>query len=275
MKYFVDFEATQFSNEIISIGCIREDGETFYSLIAPVEGKITPFITNLTGITKEMVDEAMNPDTVFETFHDWVFADERSEAPDFFCWGSSDVDFLRATFKRTKSLKARMMIGYMAGSLRDYAVKWTKRTKIVCALVKAYNCIDPEYVQTHNALDDAVMLAKVYNATERLDGAHTIFSSLKELKQAKGVSTPVIKWTDSGLPAGTVCIIDQKKQVVNHFADYREAAKWVLDNKIDEKCREQANLDKIANKVKTSCNNQSKLYFGLRWARIPVPKTEE
>lgn len=31
MKYFIDFEATQFSQEIISIGCIREDGQTFSS----------------------------------------------------------------------------------------------------------------------------------------------------------------------------------------------------------------------------------------------------
>lgn len=29
MKYFIDFEATQFSQEIISVGCIREDGQTF------------------------------------------------------------------------------------------------------------------------------------------------------------------------------------------------------------------------------------------------------
>lgn len=37
MKYFIDFEATQFSREIISIGCIREDGQTFYALVAPKE----------------------------------------------------------------------------------------------------------------------------------------------------------------------------------------------------------------------------------------------
>ena len=33
MKYFIDFEATQFSQEIISIVCYREDGEMFYSLV--------------------------------------------------------------------------------------------------------------------------------------------------------------------------------------------------------------------------------------------------
>ena len=39
MNYFIDFEATQFSNDIISIGCIDENGEEFYSLINPGEGK--------------------------------------------------------------------------------------------------------------------------------------------------------------------------------------------------------------------------------------------
>lgn len=51
MNYFIDFEATQFSGEIISVGCVREDGETFYVLVQPQKGKLTPFITNLTGIT--------------------------------------------------------------------------------------------------------------------------------------------------------------------------------------------------------------------------------
>lgn len=68
MKYFIDFEATQFSMEIISVGCVREDGQTFYALVAPKEGKITPFITNLTGITAEMVKTAMTPDSVFRSF---------------------------------------------------------------------------------------------------------------------------------------------------------------------------------------------------------------
>ena len=98
MKYFIDFEATQFSEEVISVGCIREDGETFYSLVSPVEGKITPFITNLTGITAEMLQNAMSPDHVFDQFYDWAFNGD--DTPDFFVWGSNDVDFLRHTFVR-------------------------------------------------------------------------------------------------------------------------------------------------------------------------------
>ena len=35
MKYFLDFEATQFSHRIISIGAVCENGHSFYSLVKP------------------------------------------------------------------------------------------------------------------------------------------------------------------------------------------------------------------------------------------------
>ena len=66
MNYFIDFEATQFSNDIISIGCIDENGEEFYSLINPGEGKLTSFITELTGITDEMLNKADSLDIILK-----------------------------------------------------------------------------------------------------------------------------------------------------------------------------------------------------------------
>ena len=56
MKYFIDFEATQFSGDIISVGCVDETGRRFYSLVKPHKlGLMTGFITDLTGITDEQV----------------------------------------------------------------------------------------------------------------------------------------------------------------------------------------------------------------------------
>ena len=43
MKYFIDFEATQFTGVIISVGCINENGDEFYSLVKP-DKPITKFI---------------------------------------------------------------------------------------------------------------------------------------------------------------------------------------------------------------------------------------
>ena len=67
MKYFIDFEATQFTNEIIEIGCINEYGDVFHSYIK-AKKKLTSFITNLTGITQDIINEAPSTDEVFENF---------------------------------------------------------------------------------------------------------------------------------------------------------------------------------------------------------------
>lgn len=128
MKYFIDFEATQFSQEIISVGCIREDGQTFYALVAPKKGKITPFITNLTGITAEMIDSAMSADAVFSEFYDWLF-ENLDDAPEFLVWGNSDGDFIRHTSRHATALKAKMALGYICGNYRDYAKMCKKELK--------------------------------------------------------------------------------------------------------------------------------------------------
>ena len=76
MKYFIDFEAMQFSNYIISVGCVREDGKEFYSLVHTPENtkkNVSKFITDLTGITTEMVSDAPSPEEVFNKFFDFCF----------------------------------------------------------------------------------------------------------------------------------------------------------------------------------------------------------
>ena len=266
MKYFIDFEATQFSEEIISIGCIREDGETFYSLVAPVDGKITPFITNLTGITAEMLKTAMSPDHVFEMFYDWAFIAD--DTPDFFVWGNSDVDFLRHTFKRTTSRKARMAIGYMCGSATDYAKKFCKTIKAdSCALIKAFNTlVDEEASQTHNALDDAVMLFQVYDIATNIP-----VSELKEKmstvvtikKTGTAAQEKIIKWNEMGLDKGTICIINKKGKALQIFKDIEEAADWILNTKISEEQREKTNRNNIKKKIKSAYSGGQ--YYSMAW----------
>lgn len=43
MKYYIDFEASEAEQKVISIGCVREDGDKFYSLVKvddPITSKI-------------------------------------------------------------------------------------------------------------------------------------------------------------------------------------------------------------------------------------------
>ena len=54
MDFYLDFEATQFKSNIIAIGCSCEYGDFDCLVRPPRKDHITPFITNLTGISKEM-----------------------------------------------------------------------------------------------------------------------------------------------------------------------------------------------------------------------------
>ena len=71
MLYFIDFEASQFTQEIISIGCVCETEQTFYSLVH-TRHKIGNFIQELTGITQAEVNSAPTPDEVFLQFFKWL-----------------------------------------------------------------------------------------------------------------------------------------------------------------------------------------------------------
>ena len=99
MNYFIDFEATQFSNEIISIGCVNQDGENFASMVY-TDKKITPFITNLTGITDKINKEAPSLDDVFTNFFYWVLEHNDGTSCRFYCYGSTDLALSIRQLKR-------------------------------------------------------------------------------------------------------------------------------------------------------------------------------
>jgi inhibitor of KinA sporulation pathway (predicted exonuclease) len=273
MKYFIDFEATQYSEEVISIGCIREDGQTFYSLVAPVDGKITPFITNLTGITAEAVANAMSPDAVFEKFYDWAFSD-REDNPDFYCWGNSDVGFLQNTFKRTTSFQARLAIGYMCGSMLDYSRRVAKRANMYgksLALLQVWKCFEPNATQNHNALDDAVMLYSVYQEVEKYSKLELeAILCAKYQSAAAPRSTTYVRWTQMNYPVGTICIIDKHKVAKKTFADEHEAAKWIFEEKVDTatKCITNTNINNIEKKIVKAYTNGTP-YFNMKWVIVP------
>ena len=111
MNYFIDFEANQFSNEIISIGCVRENGDQFYSLINPKK-RITEFITNLTGITNELLQKAENSEEVFQKFFEWC-NEYPNDIPTFYCYGNSDTSFVKTNFNKAKNFKEKAILGYL------------------------------------------------------------------------------------------------------------------------------------------------------------------
>ena len=165
MNFYLDFEATQFSQRIISIGCTTDHGETFSTLVKPVNNeKVNAFITELTGITNEMLTDAPSADEAFNNFFDWIIKINDNTMPQYFCYGDSDKLFIERTVKYMTDIRAisfamsvkAMLVDYSSTVKNYLSVKQIALKKVVALIEDA-----DEAVQSHNALEDAEMLRKV------------------------------------------------------------------------------------------------------------------
>lgn len=268
MNYFIDFEAKSYTEEIISIGCIRENNDTFYTLVAPKHKRITKTISKLTNITKEQLVDAPSSTEVFEDFYHWVFDNiEEDNAPNFYVWGDGDSEFLRQTFARTKSNLARFTIGYVNTSLNDYSKIFCKKANMShCKLINAYNLlINQDATQSHNALDDAKMLYELYTTAEMLTAEQLqrqVGTYASGLPQEDMFSD--INWKDMGYPIGTICIISSQKKAMVHFDTLQEAVDWVYKHKIPLAAWDRVPREQIATGI-TKAYNSGKPYYQLNW----------
>ena len=96
MKFYIDFEATQPEQEIISIGVYSDNKESFYALVKPQFSKISKYITDMTGITNEMVEDSYDLDTAFNDLYVWCANQETNlNEWHFYSYGDGDVDFIK------------------------------------------------------------------------------------------------------------------------------------------------------------------------------------
>lgn len=191
MKYFIDFEAAQYSNEIIAIGCVREDGATFQSYVK-AERKITEFITQLTGITQADIDAAPESDEVFKSFYNWLKGDNNLE---FYCYGNSDLDFVKKNLKNTQDFEAQAALSMIGMGLKDFAPTVKKHFGLIkmIGLVKVlafYRGVDA-IVQSHDPLEDALYLQELYNYViaegDKFSGENNPFPEYKTPDNVKQV----------------------------------------------------------------------------------------
>ena len=246
MKFYLDFEATRFSNRIISIGCVAENGKTFYSLVKPgKKKKVDKFITELTGITNEMLENAPSADRVFSKLADWFEENSSGIAPEFYCYGDSDAIFIQHTLADMEDTKACLCAMAIAGNLIDYAgvVKKFFVAKSDMALRKVYMLIQAkqELVQKHDALEDALMLQCVVENLEtkcKPEDKDTILA-MPSQKKPKTKKAPSIfqKWSgQSKWEADTLAnedkwmfkCTDQHSGDVKYFDSAETAALWII-----------------------------------------------
>ena len=256
MKYFIDFEATQFSNNIISIGCINEKGDEFYSLINP-KTKITSFITELTGITNEMLETAPTADQVFNEFFDWCAKED--DLPIFYCYGNTDIYFVKKNFNKSTSFKAKNILAYIFSDLYDYEPIVRKHFGLIQAvsLIKVVNYYKQEEVtQTHNALSDAKMLKFVYeqiqkHSTEEDKNAFPDY----QVQPAKIPNEKKEKYSVSRI---------KHNKVIEVYPSLEAAIEWVYKQLPDNEEKDRVIKRNLGNKIKNASNKNIK-YLTYKW----------
>lgn len=257
MKYFIDFEATQYTNEIISIGCVRENGDEFYSLVNPGK-KITPFITELTGITNAMLIEAPTPEEVFNKFFDWC-AEYEEDLPVFYCYGNSDINFVKKNFNNSKSFRAKSILGYIYSGLFDYEPAVKKHFGLIqsVSLIKVTNYYhDNEIIQTHNALSDAKMLKFVYEQLQQHSSKEdkNAFPEY-QVQQNNKSSEDWSKYTVHRLKRG---------KIIQTYNSLGEAVEWVYNLLPDNDVKKHVIKSNLAKKIKNASNTDKK-YITYKW----------
>lgn len=284
MNYFVDFEATQFSNEIISIGCVREDGTEFYSEVR-AKKKITNFITSLTGITNEQNKMADSSDEVFSHFFDWLmqFPNERAI---FYCYGNTDINFIKKNLDLTKNIKAQAALSIMGMNLHDYSAITKTHFGLVknislIKLVAYYRGVE-SIEQTHNALEDARFLKEIYShiSNEKEVIGHPFPDYEMNLPNIKGIVDGTNKPSQKS-PRNILKSLKHRIEMYDHegeilektFPSIGEARVYVIEHmgKIDQQRTDKA---KVENKI-INADNKKITYNGHIWRIIILEELEE
>lgn len=292
MKFYLDFEAARFSNHIINIGCVAENGATFETLIKPggKKKKIDKFITDLTGITNEMLSGAPDADTAFKMLYNFIENNNNDEAPIYYVYGSSDAEFINSTLRYMSDTQACVCAQAIAGNLIDYAsvVKEFFVAKSDLALRKVYMLIQEqkELVQKHDALEDARMLETVVAHLHdkcKPEDKETILAMpsqprFKPKTNNKKAPEIFLKWNninkwEAETGANENCwvlkCIDQHCGKIMYFNDFTTAALWVIKYSARNVSPKNASAVKKIEDILKAAHQNNKSRYGCIWEYNP------
>lgn len=284
MNFYLDFEATQFSNQIISIGCVAENGNVFSTLVNPGEKeKISKFITELTGITKDMVSAAPGMDEAFSQLKNFVLENSKHMGePHYFCYGDSDSEFIKHSIKHMKDTENIIFAQSILYALFDYSqsVKRFFHSEQSIALRKLFSFIqENEVVQKHDALEDAQMLYDVADKMiqfchpEDLDKIRSIPSQKRpQLKMKQKAPDSFINMTGTIWSATTEADennysikCEDKNNNVKYFKDLEMAVMWTIKYITGGSPKKDNIVQHRKKEILKAINNKSK-YCGLYWS---------
>ena len=164
-------DGTQSNDNIIQIGAVYlrrklfcyEVEDTFNALIKPKDEMISPFITELTGISNEMVKDKPYFDVVGPQFAEWASRGKNLRNTRLCAWGTYfDIPILRKHYEKNN---IKYPFSGTSFDVKTWAALWMmlsgRRTdKLSVEAVMKAMAIRAEG-QYHNALFDAECTAKI------------------------------------------------------------------------------------------------------------------
>lgn len=138
-------------------GCICDEDftvlDSFCYYVKPHHLPLSEEITNLTGITNELVENADTIDTVTFKLSDII-----DECDKIYAYGDKDIDSLKTNLKYFKEDANKELFNKMLNKIEPYFVTTEYGT---ISLVNLSQVFDLDNNTNHNALGDAIMLRNI------------------------------------------------------------------------------------------------------------------
>lgn len=257
MVFFIDLEANcnrpkYTCDEIISIGCVSENGDKFYSLVKPTT-KLSRCICELTGLTNEDVSSAKTIDSVFISFSNWVKSVSKTDINIFYCYGPSDIQFIEDNYPRLKNKDAVIFADTLMKSMFDVQESVSKYFKALkdIKLIKLVQYFrgDKTITQSHNSLEDAEYLKEVVS--------HVLNDNpIKECPFKEYATEDITTF------CGKVLVRNNGTET-QEFENIKSAVDWIFENCIDKSNKKTTHS--IINKNLRSHIKAGERYYGCEW----------
>ena len=262
MKFYIDFEATQPENEIIAIGAVAENGATFHTLVKPQLSSISKWVSDLTHISAEDLEQAPTIDETLIAFDSWMMSQESDIMKCQFIAYGNDDKFIKNTLPAIKDQHAFTVAAILMAKIEDCYDATRKFFHGTIKLVHAFNYVQSvETEQKHNPLEDAMMLQKVYEYTQTHDPlpTHPLNPSFNT-----EMSNASVK-----MPSGTFfCRTSAKKTAqVYTFATCDDAIDWLIKDIMRAKEPELIHRDRIMANIMKAIRKNSR-YCNFLWGRV-------
>lgn len=264
MNIYLDFEATQFAENVIAIGASCIYGSFDCLVKTPKNDKITNFITELTGITKEMSKNALSTEEAFYDFYLWICEMgkcENHQTPIFFhTYGKTDKIFVKNAIKHIENPYLIEFVKNLSESLIDDSTEVCRFFHIKAIGVhKAIKYFFPNIAnQDHDPLNDAILLQKLMEQISiSAELTKCPFSIITKEKK----STEVKKNKKLSIVLRSTCPATRKRKILS-FDSAEEAIDWAIA-KIQSTCP-NASIQNIKSRVKKAITKQGN-YVGYQW----------